>query len=99
MIRCRCSRSTLMDNGPGLDQEDESHEAYHHQQYGMLQPVFEIACCHLTTNQSGEESFDHCHVQKYRGNFVQGETYEVEPHSSNGSAAAEVGVGQLFEEA
>ena len=33
-----------------LDEEDEGHEAYHHEQYGMLEPVFEVACRHLTTD-------------------------------------------------
>src|SRR5206468_6652592 len=37
--------------------------------------------------------------QEYRCNLVQGETNEVEPYPSNGSPAAEVGVGQLFKEA
>src|SRR5713226_9829416 len=85
-----------------LDEEDKGHEAYHHEQYGMLQPVFEITCCHLSTHQSREQRFYHGHVQEYRGNLVKRETNEAEPSSespSASSATTEARVGQLFEEA
>src|SRR5437660_3260102 len=98
----RFFRADFVNQWKWLDEEDEGYEAYHHEQYGMLQPVFEIACCHLSTHHSREQCFYHGHVQEYRGNLVKWETNEAEPSPESPTAppaSAKGRVGQLFEEA
>ena len=66
-----------------LDEEDECDEADHHEQYCVLQPVFEVARCHLAADKSSEESLDHCHVEEHCCDLIERETDEVETYPSD----------------
>src|SRR5438874_5729765 len=65
-----------------LDEEDKGDEADEHQQYCVLKAVFEVACCHLATDYSCEECFDHGHVEEDCCDLGEWEADEAEAYSS-----------------